>query len=439
MPRGLWPVGLLAGVMAAVSPRAQAPQFPIYQQPKPQNAAPPKVSAPHGLILGLVVDAATGRGVPKAVVRLKGKGVAQTRLTDDHGRYYLSSLPAGDFTIDAIKSGYFDGAYGRLRAGGDATPITLLDGQSIGDANIALWRPAVLSGVLVDELNEPLVGVRVEALRRQFVDGRLRLVPAGADTTDDEGEYRIFDLLPGGYVISVPSSVLTVPTDELRELATSTSGITTNLLALLIGSGSAPASIVDAGGTFDPAGRTMTIGSQTALIPPPDAGRGRVYPTLYYPGTTLASMSTPIEIATAEVRSSVTLQLWPVASARVSGVVSGPDGPMSGQLLRLVPRGERDLGLGFETGLTISGAGGRFVFARVPAGEYRPQGPEFAHRARARAAGGQRQRRTQRGRRVGVDRSRGIDVDRHGHRRPSRRRARAMGTRRGHGRRSRCR
>lgn len=373
MPRRVLAVLLLAGAAAAGSVRAQAPQFPVYQPPKSQTAQPPPKPAARGMILGTVIDASTGRGVSKAVVRLHGENVMQTRLTDDRGRYYLTDLPAGQFSISVIKAGYFDGAYGRTRAGGDGTPIALLEGQAIGDAAISLWRPAVLSGVLVDELNEPLVGVRVQALRRQYFDGHLRLVPAGEDVSDDEGTYRIFNLLPGAYVVAVPSGSFTVPADQMRQAGTPTEGLTPELLGSLISADPLPAAFPQ---TAAGAPRNaLTVGSQSALVPPGDMDGKQVYPTLYYPGTTLVSMSMPIEIATAEVRTNLTLQLAPVSTARVSGVVAGPEGPVSGQVLRLVPRGERDLGLGFETCLTISGAGGHFLFAAVPAGEYDLKAP----------------------------------------------------------------
>src|SRR5262249_51176046 len=76
--------------------------------------APPPPSAP-GVIIGQVVDAASGRGVARAAVHLSGRAVDQFQVADDRGRFYFLDIPEGNVEIAATKIGFFDGAFGKRR------------------------------------------------------------------------------------------------------------------------------------------------------------------------------------------------------------------------------------------------------------------------------------------------------------------------------------
>ena len=81
-----------------------------------------------------------------------------------------------------------------------------------------MWKHGVIAGTVVDEAGEPVVGVAVRALIKDVVAGRTRygnmevipeLVPTA--TTDDRGMFRLSQLMPGTYVVLVPSTQTTVP------------------------------------------------------------------------------------------------------------------------------------------------------------------------------------------------------------------------------------
>src|SRR5580765_4724487 len=92
-------------VIAAASPQTQPSQTP----------------AGTGLIVGQVIDAATGRGVadvavtpvPSRDVR-PGGSFANARgiLSDAEGRFVLRGLPAGSYQITARRAGYVENFYG---------------------------------------------------------------------------------------------------------------------------------------------------------------------------------------------------------------------------------------------------------------------------------------------------------------------------------------
>src|SRR5262245_43853092 len=102
--------------------------------PAPRAADQPRPSA----MVGQVVDSSSGRGIAKAVVRLvtlAGR-VVQTRLSDDRGRFYFKGVQPGDFTVEVERNGYFKGAYGQRRAGGDGTFITVGENAVVGNLRV---------------------------------------------------------------------------------------------------------------------------------------------------------------------------------------------------------------------------------------------------------------------------------------------------------------
>jgi hypothetical protein len=81
--------------------------------------------------------------------------------------------------------------------------VDLAAGQTIDRIDFNLPRGAVISGRLYDEFGEPMTNARVQAMRYRFVAGERRLTGAGrASATDDRGEFRLFGLPPGEYLLS---------------------------------------------------------------------------------------------------------------------------------------------------------------------------------------------------------------------------------------------
>src|SRR5436190_21753784 len=80
--------------------------------------APPRPPSGTGLIVGQVVDAATGRGVPDVAVtpavatKIASDGSvvnSQAVLSDRDGRFVLRGLAPGDYLLAARRSGYVQG------------------------------------------------------------------------------------------------------------------------------------------------------------------------------------------------------------------------------------------------------------------------------------------------------------------------------------------
>jgi hypothetical protein len=341
------------------------PTTPVYGVPPP-----PRTGA---VLMGQIVDASSGRAVPRAIVRLIVRGNTLTRVTDEKGRFYFVNVPDSNVELVASKTGFFDGAYGKQRAGGAGIPLTVTSGGWFSDLRIELFKSAAISGVVSDEVNEPVTGVRVRAWRREFVEGREQLVPAGEAITDDDGAYRIFDLLPASYIVSVPSVQVTLPSDALERALTT--GLPTPELAVLfnLNGGRSPDDRL-----LQPNGKHVLAVGRSATPPRSDGQETYAYHTEFYPGTETPSFAIPVIVGPSEDRTGVHFQLRLVPTHTVSGVVVGPNGRVPNQMVRLVFEGVDDQGFGNEAAVTVTDADGAFTLLNVPEGRYTLQAREVA-------------------------------------------------------------
>ena len=198
---------------AFAQPGAVAPPQgagPVGRAQRPARGAPPRADAPRGtaVLRGQIVTADNGSPIRRAQVRVTSPDAREGRVatTDAQGRFEIKELPAGRYTMTASKGGFVSVQFGQRRPSESGTPIELGDGQTLDKVRIALPRGSVLGGRVTDEFGEPVANASVTAWRYAFAGGARRMVPApGAnarDTTDDQGQFRLFGLPPGEYYIS---------------------------------------------------------------------------------------------------------------------------------------------------------------------------------------------------------------------------------------------
>jgi hypothetical protein len=324
-------------------------------------------------ITGVVTDAATGAPIADAVVmlaRASGSIRTQTRqATDAKGRFGFVNLPpSADYTVSASHTRYADSSYGRDIGTVSSRPIALVDGQWLDGVKIAMWPAGAISGVVTDERGEPVAGTFVRLLAQIQVAGHAQLATGPLTTTDDRGAYRIGSLMPGKYLVQVPSVQAAAPS-------------TMNGLALAGYTSQAAAAAEAAGRTLRP--ELGVTGDPLAQLvvgryvtpPAPQNGRWMAYPVTYFPDAHAVSEALTVELRPGESRSSADIRLTPVATARIAGRVQGPAEAISQLTLRLIPAGLEDLGAGSEAATTLVGPDGRFVFLGVPAGTYTIDAP----------------------------------------------------------------
>jgi protocatechuate 3,4-dioxygenase beta subunit len=193
--------------------------------------APPRDTRPasgHAIVRGRVLNS-DGQPLRQAMVRIMAPEIRSSRSasTDTDGRYELRNLPAGRYSISASKAPYVDSSYGQTRPNTPGKPLTLTDAQVAEDIDVRLQRGAVITGRVVDEFGEPVPNVGVMPIRQQYVQGRRRMSSAGSRAqTNDLGEYRIFGLMPGQYVVAATAQALTfgIPVSNAVDLVGQTNG-----------------------------------------------------------------------------------------------------------------------------------------------------------------------------------------------------------------------
>jgi hypothetical protein len=341
------------------------------------SSAPPTQAAEaagSAAVSGTVTDAVSGRPLAGAIVSLRlttgpARARNQRQVTDERGRFVFRDLPPGSgVAVVVTRLGYEEGGFGQSALRGPTATIALADGPWFRTADIQMWKAAAISGRVLDEFNEPVVGAYVRVLARHTVAGSPHLVVGPVAITDDRGEYRIAGLSPGTYLVHVPSVQATVPA-ELPAGALDASGGSadpTTIRPMSIASQVKPRT--DA--ALDPVGSGRLLVGNFATPPPPADGRAQSYPMTFHPGASSPASANAIVVGLGEEKRGIDVAIRPVATSRIFGIVHGPAEALAGLVLRLLPAGLEDLGNGAEAATALVGADGTFAFLNVPAGAY---------------------------------------------------------------------
>jgi protocatechuate 3,4-dioxygenase beta subunit len=199
-------------VVSTIRSQAPTPVQAPAQQYKPEDM---------GTVSGTVVNALTGEPVRRATLRLAGRDVPgdASATSDASGRFTIRDVRPGNYRLTASHSSFSSAPYSA--AGNPRTPatITVARAQNVVDLALRLTPNGVIAGRVVDENDDPLAYAQVRILQRRYQQGRRLLQFAGSSaTTNDLGEYRLFDVAPGRYYLNaVPRREGPVSTKEAED------------------------------------------------------------------------------------------------------------------------------------------------------------------------------------------------------------------------------
>jgi len=173
--------------------------------------------AAQGSIEGQVFNAATGAPLKKTMVRLNGLNAPQqgpqgqqgrmptmlAKETDDQGNFSFTGLDPGRYNLSAQRTGFLHQSYGARHYNTNGTPLVLAQDQHLKNIVFKLSPQSVITGKVLDEDGEPISNVQVRAMRYVYRNGKKQWSPVGNAQSSDIGEYRIANLEPGKYVVSV--------------------------------------------------------------------------------------------------------------------------------------------------------------------------------------------------------------------------------------------
>lgn len=207
---------------AAALPAHAQDTVPIDTIPPPASQTPQTLDRTPATLHGFVRNAATGEGIPRALVRIEGD--AETgALTDGDGRFEIDGVSVGPQAVQVLKPGYREA--GSVAAGTpDAdTAVGDLAGGREHNIRVAVEMPDVIftlapTGSIRGRVDlptgEPVEDIQVAMVHRVVTNGRAEWQASGSIKTRSDGTYRFGGLADGQY------KLYTMPTLDSEPFAT---------------------------------------------------------------------------------------------------------------------------------------------------------------------------------------------------------------------------
>ena len=123
----------------------------------------PVRNAGTGVIRGRVIVDGSVPPTPISGVRVSfsgGPGI-EPIFTDGAGRFELTALLAGRYILTAEKTGFAKTRYGATSELDQPIPVQVSDEASVSDVQIGMSKGAAITGRIVDDLGDPVVGAVV--------------------------------------------------------------------------------------------------------------------------------------------------------------------------------------------------------------------------------------------------------------------------------------
>ncbi len=172
------------------------------------NPAPQKsIVKPSDLcsVEGVVVKSTTGEGIKRVTVQLFPSAQANqpySTLTENNGYFIIRDIAPGRYVINASGNGYTQQASGKGKGNTQVSILDLTPGKNVSGIAFRLVPPGVIAGTVYDEDGDPVTLAQVKALRVAGSGAHRQVSEGGSGQTNDLGEYRIWGLQPGKYLVA---------------------------------------------------------------------------------------------------------------------------------------------------------------------------------------------------------------------------------------------
>jgi len=186
-----------------IDAKALAPVLALYAQ---RGVVVPVPESPDEIFLQKLFDTGAALGVSTANPAMQAtlnqfRTINDSRFTatsDYAGHFVIQSVLPGNYTVRAERDGFF------LPPASGAPPnaFAVTPGRTSG-TDVGMMRGATISGRITDAAGQPLSGVAVEAYSITYRNGFPVMQPTVSKETNDQGEYRLFWLSPGEYLVAV--------------------------------------------------------------------------------------------------------------------------------------------------------------------------------------------------------------------------------------------
>jgi hypothetical protein len=195
----LWALLFVTGAQAAAQPETPDPP-----QPSPGS---PSVHTLSGVVVNSVTSEPVRRALVEVVAGPLTGGSQLSVLTDSEGRFEFPALPASEVVVMVHKPGYFNDL--ELHPEQFQPKIVPL-GADTRSLVLKLLPESMIFGHVATLKGEPIEDSPVRILQVQIADGRKHWEVRGQATTDEDGQFRVANLVPGQYLLvtgpSLPSA-----------------------------------------------------------------------------------------------------------------------------------------------------------------------------------------------------------------------------------------
>ena len=197
---------------------AQPPQQPVPQDPDKAR------------LEGHVFNSVTTEPLRKTKLTLRMNVAAQqngrtqpqqqpvtsyTVTSDAEGAFAFPNVDPGDYQLIATHDGFADVRLGNNTGVKKADPIQFGPSDRKSAFVIKMIPYGTIGGLLLDEDGDPIRNLTVAAMKWQYTSNGRELREARTATSNDLGEYRIFDVPPGKYLVKINPPRLRLSTREV--------------------------------------------------------------------------------------------------------------------------------------------------------------------------------------------------------------------------------
>ncbi|MBZ5628163.1 MAG: carboxypeptidase-like regulatory domain-containing protein [Acidobacteriia bacterium] len=189
MPRNVLAVGIVLWITCAVV-HAQGGAQPYGQM---RGFDP---NAPTHDVSGSVINAATGEPIPRALVQMFGPS-QRSDFTDSQGNFRFEGVPEGQAVFTARKPGFYSSEELARGGGRPRSPVKIT--SSMSPIVLQLTPEGIVTGTITGDDGEPLEGVRVRLKHQVVNNGRKQWEERQQSTSNEDGEFRVANLVPGTY------------------------------------------------------------------------------------------------------------------------------------------------------------------------------------------------------------------------------------------------